>query len=228
MAHQTIAVTRNFPLGLQLKIAKVLTYIRRYCQANIPNFDAGGALPAFVGSDPTKPAVRSPYKTHMDFLVTRFLTSKERAKLLLGLNEYRKHLWSGGFISGMQWIDGSFVEDVETTRRRPPKDVDVLTLFNRPLKYHGDIISWKSDYKAFIHKRFFDTQVLKPIYGCDCYGLDLDTDAYNIVGNASYWFGLFSEQRYSLRRKGIVAIPLATDRMEFDKIETQIRVKFDV
>ncbi|NOD31109.1 DUF6932 family protein [Ruegeria atlantica] len=194
----------------------------------IPSFDKGGALPAFIGADPTEPRSRSPYKSDMSLLVTRFLTSRERAKLLLGLNQYRKKLFNGGFIGGIQWIDGSFVEDVETIRSRAPKDIDVLTLFHRPLKYQTNASLWQHDYKNFLHQEFFDTNVLKPIYFCDCYGLDLDTEPYRIVGNSSYWFGLFSEQRDTFRKKGIVEIPLANDPMEFSRIETQIRTKFDV
>ena len=127
-----------------------------------------------------------------------------------------------------QWIDGSFVEDVESTRNRPPKDIDVVTLFNRPLKYFSDPKLWAHDYRAFLHNDFFNTLTIKPKYHCDTYCIDMDGDPFSSVSSATYWFGLFSEQRGSSRRKGIVEVPLATDPMEFQRVDSQLAVKFNV
>ncbi|MCB1328110.1 MAG: hypothetical protein KDK28_00975 [Maritimibacter sp.] len=195
---------------------------------SIPRFDGGGTLPAFVGSDPTGRGTRSPYRASIDDLIDRFATSRDRAKLLIGLNQYRKRLFDGGFIAGRQWIDGSFVEDVESTRNRPPKDIDVVTLFNRPLKYFSDPKLWAHDYRAFLHNDFFNTLTIKPKYHCDTYCIDMDGDPFSSVSSATYWFGLFSEQRGSSRRKGIVEVPLATDPMEFQRVDSQLAVKFNV
>lgn len=85
-----------------------------------------------------------------------------------------------------------------------------------------------NDYRSFIHFDFFDTHRLKPIFHCDCYGLDLHSSPESLISTSSYWFGLFSEQRETFRKKGIVEIPLSTDNMEFLKVETEIRKQFDV
>lgn len=194
----------------------------------IPPFSASGVLPPFIDASPTIPAKRSPYATDMFQLVERFCTSAHRAKLLLGLNSYRQHLSKGGFVSGYQWIDGSFVENVETTRGRPPSDIDVVTLFNRPMKYQVSGHQWDADYKATLHKQFFSTKHMKPRYYCDTYSIDLDADQASLVDHTMYWGGLFTDIKGSTEKKGIVRIPLATDPMEFSAIISAIGGKFDV
>lgn len=194
----------------------------------IPPFSPSGALPPFVDSSPTNPAKRSPYETDVYQLVERFCTTKHRATLLIGLNAYREHLFRGGFISGHQWIDGSFVEDVETVRGRPPSDIDVVTLFNRPIKYQHDAPLWAADYSGNIHERFFATKKMKPLYNCDTYSIDLDADAASLVSATMYWGGLFTDIRGSTEKKGIVSIPLAQDPMEFTAVSNLIGGKFDV
>ncbi len=164
----------------------------------------------------------------MQEVVEHFCTSPERAKLLKGFNEYRKHLHTGGFVSGSQWIDGSFIENVEALRNRSPNDIDVVTLFNRPLKYQSQPNSWSLDYANQIHATFFDAAKMKPVYHCDTYAVDLDAGSRSLVRNTTYWFGLFSDMRGSDAKKGILEIPLAVDPMEFAAIDQAIGIKFNV
>lgn len=37
-----------------------------------------------------------------------------------------------GLVEGFQWIDGSFLEHVESTEGRDPRDIDVVTFFRLP------------------------------------------------------------------------------------------------
>ena len=194
----------------------------------IPSFAPHGALPPFTDGDPTNPRARSPYAAEMRVFVERFCTTPPRAKLLKGLNAYRKHLFKGGFVSGYHWLDGSFVENVEVTRKRPPSDIDVITLFNRPIKYQANMASWASDYPTQIHPQYFETRNMKPRFFCDTFAINLDAEARALVRDTTYWFGLFSDIRGSTEKKGIVEIPLATDPMEFDAIDAQIGGRFDV
>ncbi|MBI1220272.1 MAG: hypothetical protein GC186_17190 [Rhodobacteraceae bacterium] len=194
----------------------------------IPRFAEHGALPAFIEGNPTAIIARSPYLASMYEFVERFCTSPHRAKLLQGFNEYRKHLHKAGFVSGFQWLDGSFIEDVEVTQKRNPNDIDVVTLFNRPLKYQVEPSKWVSDYEGYLFKGYFDTRLMKPKFKCDTYGVDLDAGQRALIRGTTYWFGLFSDMRGSLAKKGIVEIPLATDLMEFSAIDQVIGGRFNV
>ncbi|WBL32189.1 hypothetical protein O5O51_10575 [Sinirhodobacter sp. HNIBRBA609] len=161
-------------------------------------------------------------------VVDRFCTSPERARLLKGLNAYRKHLHAGGFTSGTQWIDGSFVENVELLRRRPPNDIDVVTLFNRPLKYQLNAGSWSADFESHFFPSYFDTKKMKPQYKCDTYPIDLDAGSRALVRSTTYWHGLFSDMRETNTKKGIIEVSLADDAMEFLAVEQKIGGRFNV
>jgi hypothetical protein len=194
----------------------------------IPDFAFHGGLPPFVNGHPTLPNARSPYSATMQEVVERFCTTEHRAKLLKGLNEYRKHLHSGGFVAGSQWIDGSFVENVEKTQNRGPNDIDVVTLYHRPIKYQTNPQSWVADYTSYLRGQFFDTNAIKPVYLCDTYDIDLDAGPRPIVRNTTYWFGLFTDMRGNGSKKGILEVPLAVDQMEFAAIDQAIRSRFNV
>jgi hypothetical protein len=100
----------------------------------IPALTISGVLPPFIAN----PAVRggtSPYLTSMSELATRFCTTQPRADLFRGLVRLRKELIAFGFTQGAQWIDGSFCEDVERNRGRPPADIDIVTLTVPPPQF---------------------------------------------------------------------------------------------
>lgn len=194
----------------------------------IPEFADHGGLPSFVNGDPTIPDARSPFRVSIQSLIDRFCTTKDRATLLKGLNEYRKHLYSGGFIAGSQWIDGSFVENVEKISQRSPNDIDLITLYHRPIKYQQNPQLWALDYQNNLHSRFFNTHSMKKAFYCDTYDIDLDAGAKSIVRNSTYWFGLFSDMRGNGAKKGIVEIELASDPKEFTAIAKAIESRFDV
>jgi hypothetical protein len=195
----------------------------------IPEFGAHGALPPFIAGRATDASARSPYQATMFDVVDRFCYSETRAKLLKGLNAYRKHLHAGGFTSGIQWIDGSFVENVEASkRRRAPNDIDVVTLFHRPVQYQINAAAWMNDFDIHIFQSYFDPKLMKPRFMCDTYPIDLDAGPRALVRNTTYWLGLFSDMRETNTKKGIIEIPLAVDAMEFAAIDQEIRGKFDV
>jgi hypothetical protein len=82
----------------------------------IPSMNTSMVLPPFVGAEPGNPAEMSPYRTTMVGVVERFAISLERIAILRGLLSYRDKLRELGLIDGHQWLDGSFVENVETIR----------------------------------------------------------------------------------------------------------------
>lgn len=194
----------------------------------IPSFSASGVLPHCVNNNPTDPNSRSPYRATIFELVEAFCTSRERANLLLGLNQYRKHLFEGGFVNGFQWIDGSFVENVEVRRNRPPRDIDIITFFHRPNQYMGQEKDWRHIFSTNIHPIYFDSEKMKPIFLCDTYCAELDSHPRALISSATYWSGLFSDTRESGMKKGIVEISLAYEVAEFDDVANLVRSRFDV
>ena len=47
---------------------------------------------------------------------------------MAGFLDFRALLHSLGINTGFQWLDGSFMENVELLEQRAPKDIDVVTL----------------------------------------------------------------------------------------------------
>lgn len=182
----------------------------------IPAFNVSGVLPPFVGDSPTIPAAMSPYQTTMTALVKRFATSAERIEILLGLIAYRTELRSMGFLDGFQWIDGSFVEQIEITRSRPPADVDVVTFARRPII---EIEEWIKLVQT--NSPLFDQAAVKAKFKCDAYFVDLGINPALIVNDTRYWFGLFSHQRDTALWKGMLAIPLDSDDAEAQQLLVQ-------
>lgn len=184
----------------------------------IPAYTNEGVLPPVSGG-PTSPYNRSPYQSNMDEIIERFNTSDTRKELLIGLIEYRRALFNVGFIQGWQWIDGSFVENVEQSRGFPPKDVDIVTFFYRPIRYNADEAKWKSEVQG-LFGQFFGNASKK--YLCDSYPIDLNESQLTIVQNVTYWFGLFSHQRITNTWKGLIQIPLMNDPDEHTRLLQRI------
>ena len=147
----------------------------------------------------------------MTALVKRFATSPERIEILMGLIGYREKLRSLGLQDGFQWIDGSFVEQVELTRSRPPADVDVVTFARRPAITDEEWVNL-----AQANVQLFDQTAVKTQFKCDAYFVDLGINPALIVSDTRYWFGLFSHQRDTSLWKGMLAVPL-----DFDDIAAQ-------
>ena len=145
----------------------------------------------------------------MSQLVERFATSPERASILRGLASYRAALRDAGFSEGFQWIDGSFVENCETERGRPPGDVDVVSVLHRPLAHSG-LDAW-AQFVEDHGETLLDSQHCKATFRCDAYYIDLDIAPILATGQTAYWFGLFSHQRDTFRWKGLVQVELQSD-----------------
>ncbi|WP_437982747.1 DUF6932 family protein [Sorangium sp. So ce117] len=151
-------------------------------------------LPPFLKS-PTRRDGLSPYLATPAELVERYATSKQRIRILEGLLEYRSELRRVGLASGIQWIDGSFVESVG----REPNDVDVVTLAPLPS-------AWSPGDEAL-----FDAEKARTRFLCDAWFVDLATaDLAGLISEVTYWFGLFSHQKQSRQWKGMIQLELVT------------------
>lgn len=76
---------------------------------------------------------RAPYSVSLCDLVVRFGTSPERCVILDGYLRHRAALHANGYRSGFQWLDGSFMEDVENLEGRSPRDIDVVSFVQAPV-----------------------------------------------------------------------------------------------
>src|SRR5437868_6595038 len=94
----------------------------------IPPFDHNLVIPPHVG-DPRVPAELSPYPCTTLELCQRFGTSDERRDILLNFLRFRDLLRRHHLINGFQWLDGSFLENIEAIEGRPPRDLDVVTIY---------------------------------------------------------------------------------------------------
>lgn len=168
----------------------------------IPSMNASSVLPPFLGSDATERAMMSPYEVSMEEVVQRFAMSSERIAILRGLLAFRRDLRANGVVDGYQWLDGSFVEDVEAIRKRPPADIDIVTFSRLPVPNNSvDKLAFRN-----AHQGLFSPRLTKNTYKCDAYFVDLEKKPELLVDDTRYWFGLFSHQRDTSLWKGMLKV----------------------
>jgi hypothetical protein len=167
----------------------------------IPDWTAAGILPPIHPGASGNSPDRSPYSVDLPSLVDRFSTSPERRNILDGLLRFRAAFHQAGIVSGFQWLDGSFLEDVETSESRPPRDMDVVTFFYLPAGH--DQRSLVQQYTAL-----FDRQQVKITYSMDIYSVVLGAPTdQSQVSQEAYWYSMWSHRRDGLW-KGFVQIDL--------------------
>ena len=98
----------------------------------IPEWNIANVLPPIRPGESGSSANRSPYRVSLFQLMERFSISAERIKILQGLLTYRRELHQIGIAAGFQWLDGSFMEDIETLESHSPNDMDVVSFFHLP------------------------------------------------------------------------------------------------
>ncbi|MCT9124263.1 hypothetical protein N6G03_06565 [Cupriavidus gilardii] len=147
----------------------------------------------------------SPYQVCIEDVARRFATSPARQTIFRGLLAYRKALRDIGFNQGFQWLDGSFVENVERTRLRPPGDIDIVTFVQRPTEAR-DEAQWSAFQRE--HLDLLIPAKVKARYQCEAFLMDLHSPGSLLVDDTRYWFGLFSHQRSSYHWKGMLQVDL--------------------
>ncbi len=171
--------------------------------AAIPAWDHHGVLPPLNTLSPTS-ADRSPYVVSLTDLVMRFSTSDERRRILDGLRRYRQEFHRIGLTSGFQWLDGSFLEQIELREDRAPRDIDVVTFFDMPVG--------RSQIDVFnMNPRFFrpdDRENVKNDFHVDGQWVSLSVPPRMLVGRAAYWYSIWAHRRDHLW-KGFVQIDLS-------------------
>ena len=166
----------------------------------VPDWDEDGIIPPV---DPNDPASfnRSPYRTSLVDVVARFGSTQSRRELLSGLLDFRAALHGAGLTRGFQWIDGSFVEDVESSRGRAPGDIDVAAFVYLPEGHTEESFA-----RAF--PDFFNPSAMKWDFGIDAYLAAVNlNDLETIARRAAYWHDIWSHTREGLR-KGYAQVDL--------------------
>ena len=125
----------------------------------------------------------------------------ERRVLLQGLLSFRSDLRAIGIVSGFQWVNGSFAENIEMRDRRAPGDIDVVTFYHIPNGYTQSTIQAR-------HPSLFSNRDIKSRHHVDAFFVALnDTSPEYIVNMSAYWYSMWSHT-YDNVWKGFVQIDL--------------------
>ena len=167
----------------------------------LPHWNGVGVLPPVRPEMPGNSPERSPYRVPLAGLVDRFAISPERMAILDGLLRFREKLHELGIVSGFQWLDGSFLEQIKLLESRHPRDMDVVTFFDMPTEENQRSLLQKAG-------QLFDQKHLKAIYSIDGYFrvLGQPVDALQ-VQSIAYWYSMWSHRRDGLW-KGFVQVDL--------------------
>jgi hypothetical protein len=167
----------------------------------IPSFDHNLVLPPHLGN-PANLTDLSPYSATSMELVQRFATSFERVQILSGFLNFREQLQQRGLINGFQWLDGSFLEDIEAQENRAPNDLDLVTVY---WGYDGNF----QDHLFQQFPEFRDPILAKQNYHLDHYPFDAGYHPDFTVEYTRYWVQLFTHNRNKVW-KGMIKIDLNT------------------
>ena len=167
----------------------------------LPHWNGVGVLPPVRPEMPGNSPERSPYRVPLAGFVDRFATSPERMTILDGLLRFRGKLHELGIVSGFQWLDGSFLEQIEILESRYPRDMDVVTFFDMPPGENQRSLLQKAE-------QLFDQKHLKATYVVDGYFsvLGQPVDARQ-VQSIAYWYSMWSHRRDGLW-KGFVQVDM--------------------
>ncbi|WP_353404918.1 hypothetical protein [Brucella sp. NBRC 13694] len=114
-------------------------------------------------------------------------------------------LYNLNIIDGFQWLDGSFMEDVENLRNRPPNDIDVVTFFKLP-----DGVNQQELFDSSIV--FSDNEFSKNTFFVDGYFMPLADSLEDWhVQQISYWYSMWSHTREQ-NWKGFIRVDLAPEQ----------------
>jgi len=171
----------------------------------IPAWTAKGVIAPIDIFDPVSPD-RSPYPATLAEVVQRFATTTERCEILSGYFSHRAALHAAGLTSGFQWLDGSFLEDIETISSRAPQDIDVVTYFSLPAGMtQAQVLAANP---ALFPADAPAVAAFKAQYRVDAYEVDLQMPPVHLVMHTTYWYSMWSHRRNE-DWKGYVQVDLA-------------------
>lgn len=175
----------------------------------IPYFNHNNVLPPHKSSPVNKDDI-SPYSCTILELCYHFSTSKIRIEILKKFILFRQRMNTFQITDGFQWVDGSFVENIEVSENRDPSDLDVVT-FCRGLD-PNKISDIHNKFPEFI-----DFNLSKQNYSVDHYPVDYCYDPDITVELTKYWLQLFTHNRIGIW-KGILKLSLNTPNDDNDAL----------
>lgn len=185
--------------------------------AAIPNWNSQGVLPPINPASPTS-VDRSPYSVTLTDLVSHFGTTSRRQTILLGLLAFRSALHSAGLTEGFQWVDGSFLENIEMIESRDPDDVDVVTFYHLPTELTQQEL-------AQANPRLFDRTHTKTDHYIDAYFEQLNQRKPELlVRKSTYWYSMWAHRRNNLW-KGYLQVNLDSAEEEIAKASLEAMTK---
>lgn len=159
----------------------------------IPAFDHNDVLPPHMG-DPRTAAQLSPYPVSSEEVCRHFATNAERRNILRSWLMFRGRCTQMTILNGFQWLDGSFLENVERSERRAPRDLDVVTFFEPPTDSAAQgrlLANLQTNFREFLYP-----VLSKANFQLDHYPVNLrPPQSAALVENTRYWSGLFSHRR---------------------------------
>jgi hypothetical protein len=144
----------------------------------------------------------------MEEFAIAFGYSNMRKSLIRNLIGYRALMRTGGFVSGIQFLNGSFLENVEATQGRDPQDIDVFSLVSLPPAYQTNAQAWSSTGLPFWRDEVVNQPLNKQRYSLDTYADIYPQPGLSEIKTIIYWYSLFAHQRVTMEWKGFVAVPL--------------------
>lgn len=117
----------------------------------------------------------------------------------------------GGVCGGIQFIDGSFVENVEALANRDPSDIDVFSILSAPPRYLTDPAAWQATGLTFWNAEVANRDLNKQRFSLDTYAVlfeEIQARPINYINQIIYWYGLFSHQRDTFAWKGFAGLAL--------------------
>lgn len=177
----------------------------------LPAWNSAGVLPPIHPNETATGLNRAHYPVDLMTLHDRFATSADRLAIFKGFLRFRAALHAAGIDRGFQWVNGSFMEDIERLEGRSPRDLDVVTFFYLPEGRTQAELATQCG-------TLFDSGILKQIYSVDAFFMVLGMEMIpEDVRRIAYWHSLWSHRRDSLW-KGFIQIDLSPTQ---DSIITQ-------
>ena len=169
----------------------------------IPDWQYNGLLPA-VASEGVDPEGRSPYKVDVRRLVERFGHTDRRRALLRNFFAFRGEVRDCGWYNGFQWLNGSFLEDVERVGEgREPGDIDVVSFL-----YDSEV---RDPDKARRLASAVGHHDVKARLWVDSYVVNLDGPVELVLDAATYWQSIWGHRKGDRVEKGFVRVSMGDD-----------------